>query len=355
MNHFLKSTREESDAHMLAWLQGTGMVVGHWGTGFPADIESLAPEGVDLHRYYTDPAVVAQREDTRLRSKLYPLDMLPIAMPDINTLPIALYLGAQPQFTRSNIWYNHTDLSPENDRPLLFDPLNEWYQNHTALLQACRERANGAYYVGMPAMVPNLDVLVELRGAQQLLMDLVLSPEWVHHKLQEINDAALKASSGMAALCTDEKGWMTYGYFMFRGPGKIALAHCDTAAMISEDMFREFVVPYVAQHCQFHNYTLYHVDGPAALRSVDALLEIDNLSALQFTPGPQVPQGGNKQWFDLYRKIKQAGKSVMAVWIAPEEIEPLLDAVGPQGMYLMVDIVHERQIEQTQRIIERFR
>lgn len=353
---FLKPKQDEADARMLAWWKGTGMVVGHWGTGFPADFEgSEAPEGVDLFDYYTNPEKIAEREHKRLSGKSFPLDMLPIAIPDINTLPIALYTGAAPHFSRGNIWYEASGLSPENSQKLIFSPDNSWYQNHIAILNTVKNTSAGEYFVGLPALVPNLDVLVELRGAQNLMLDMVMEPEWVHQKLRELNEVFFEVYPAMLPYATDEKGWSTQGYFMFRGPGKVGLSHCDTAAMISTEMFREFVVPYVQEQCDYLDYSLYHVDGPAALRSVDPLLEIASLRALQFTPGPQVPQGGDPCWYDLYKKIKRAGKSVMAVWIEPEEIAPLLDAVGPEGMYLMVNFTHEKQIGKVENIVRAYR
>jgi hypothetical protein len=355
MNGFLKEDIEETDLNMLAWLNGTGMVAGHWGTGFLADLENNAAEGNDLEKFYTDPETVAAREEVRLCSKSFPLDLMPIAIPDMNTLPLALYLGAEPSFSRNNIWYRHTDLSPENDKNLAFDPGNHWFRNHVSIFEAVRERSRGRYFIGLPALVPNLDVLVELRGAQNLMMDLVTDPEWVHEKLKELNRGFFEVYPRMLSLASDSKGWSTHGYFMFRGPGKVGITHCDTAALISVDMFKEFVLPRVREQCEYLDYSLYHVDGPQALRTVDPLLEIDTLTALQFTPGPQVPQGGNPCWYDLYRKIKAAGKSVMAVWIEPEEIKPLLDAVGPEGMYLMINLLEERQIKETALILDQYR
>ena len=37
----------------------------------------------------------------------------------------------------------------------------------------------------------------------------------------------------------------------------------------------------------------------------------------------------------MYRRILDAGKSVQAVGVKPEEVVPLLDAVGGEGMYVM--------------------
>ncbi len=154
----LKSNITESDDHMLGWWNGTGMVVGHWGTGLPRELWDEPPEEADPERWYTNPDDVGEREDCRLRNNKYPLDTLPIAFPDINTLPIALYLGAEPEFSRNNIWYNGIDIGPENDRPLELDENNRWFRNHIELLEACSRRADGDYFVGMPALVPNLDI-----------------------------------------------------------------------------------------------------------------------------------------------------------------------------------------------------
>ena len=41
-------------------------------------------------------------------------------------------------------------------------------------------------------------------------------------------------------------------------------------------------------------------------------------------------------WYDLYRRILRAGKSVQAVEVKPEEVVPLLEAVGPEGMFVQV-------------------
>lgn len=354
MNTLLKKNSEESDKNMLAWLNGEGLVVSNWGTGFPGDFNQNAPEHIDLTDFYTNPKTVAEREDGRIRSKIFPLDMLPLAIPDINTLPLALYLGTEPKFAPNTIWYEHTDISPDNDRDLIFSEDNHWYQNHIALFEESVKASRGEYLIGLPAVVPNLDVLVELRGAQNLLMDLVTDPEWVHEKLAQLNTVFQEVYSRMLPYCTDAKGWSTQGYFMFRGPGKVGLSHCDTASLISVQMFEEFVVPYLTEQCNFLDYSLYHVDGPDAVRSVDPLLEIPSLNALEFTPGPQVPSGGKPCWYDFYKKIKAAGKGVQAVEILPDEVEPLLDEVGPEGMYIMVEFETEEEIDAVAKVVEKF-
>jgi hypothetical protein len=125
--------------------------------------------------------------------------------------------------------------------------------------------------------------------------------------------------------------------------------------MISQKDFRRFALPYLREQCQRIDYTLYHLDGVDALRHLDAVLEIEKLKAVQWTPGAGQPQGGNPCWYDLYRRIRKAGKSVMPCWVEPQELRPLLDQVGPEGLNILMHFRSEREIDKAVRIAEGFR
>jgi len=79
---------------------------------------------------------------------------------------------------------------------------------------------------------------------------------------------------------------------------------------------------------------MFHLDGHQCIPHLDLLLDIEPLDAVEWTPDPQVPGGGDPAWYPLYRKILAAGKSVQAIGVKPEEVEPLLDSVGGKGMYI---------------------
>ena len=78
--------------------------------------------------------------------------------------------------------------------------------------------------------------------------------------------------------------------------------------------------PFIREQCRWLDYSLYHLDGVAAVRHLDALLEIEELDAIQWTPGVGEPQGGDPRWYDLYRRIRAAGKSVMPCWVEVDEL-----------------------------------
>jgi len=125
--------------------------------------------------------------------------------------------------------------------------------------------------------------------------------------------------------------------------------------MISEADFRRFVLPYIREQCRKIDYTLYHLDGVDAQRHLDAILEIEELNAVQWTPGYGEPQGGDPCWYELYKKILGSGKSVMPCWVQVNELQPLLDNVGNEGLNILMDFRSEKDIDAALEIVEKYR
>ena len=57
----------------------------------------------------------------------------------------------------------------------------------------------------------------------------------------------------------------------------------------------------------------------------------------------------------MYRRILEAGKSVWIAHVKVEEIGPLLDAIGTQGVYLTVPSESEEHFAEAERIVRGYR
>lgn len=352
-----KEDWERTAARFDAWWRGEGMLVSHWGNGI---LPPGVPATVSAHSSSADwrkPVDFALSERAALKTKSFPLDIVPFVFADYGTLSLAPLLGAQVNFGEDTVWYGPAGLAPDLDRKLVFDETNPFWSNLLAIVDESRALAGDDYFVGSPALAPGLDVLAELCGTAELMTSLALEPEWVHSKLEEIQEASYRALDALYPHIRAADGSMFHAFFMFWCRGRAGFAQCDAAAMISPTMFEEFCIPDLREYCRRFDRVLYHVDGPQALPTVDALLEVEGLSAIEFTPGPQLPTGADPSFFDLYRRIKAAGKSVQAVWIKPaaEEVERLLDAVGPGGMYLEIEYGSMDEVEDIARVVEKFR
>ena len=82
---------------------------------------------------------------------------------------------------------------------------------------------------------------------------------------------------------------------------------CDLSVMLSNPMFKEFIMPELQAQCELLEYPLYHFDGIEQLRHLDDLLSIPNLKTIQRT---QVAgQGPVTDYIPALQKIQAAEKT----------------------------------------------
>ena len=99
------------------------------------------------------------------------------------------------------------------------------------------------------------------------------------------------------------------------------------------------------------DYSFYHMDGTAQFRHLDALLAIEELDGIQWTPEPSVP--GNPDHFaDVWRRVQDAGKRLM-FFVSPQHIAPLFKSIGREGVFLSVNCKDETQAREVLRELER--
>ena len=309
-----------------------------------------APRAATPHQQWFDPEWRAEYLDWYVGHSCLKADMLPVANTQLGPGSLAAILGARLEGGEDTIWI-HPD--PQFSDKLSFDRDNESYVIHKKLLEACKRRAQGNYYVGMPDLMEGLDVLAAMKGTDKVLLDTVMQPETLEKQLQFINDVYFEVFDELYDIIRvgDE---MAFCYFSLWAPGKMTKLQSDISTMISTADYRRFVQPYLREQCQRIPYTLYHLDGVGALHHLPAILEIDELKAIQWTPGVGEPQGGDKKWYPLYRQILDAGKSVMCCWVTLEQLRPLLDNIGAEGVHLEMDFHNEQEVEQAMRIVEEY-
>ena len=351
----------EAREHFVQWWRGDGMVV--WITA-PRDrpMEDIAeparPE--DLTTAWIDPKFRCDQEEYQLARTYFGGDAFPLLRTMIGPGSLGMFLGAQPQFAPDTVWYEPCIDEPDAYGTIRFDPEdNRWWDVHLALLREAVGRANGRYRVGMPDLIENLDTLAAMRGIEELMTDLLARPGWVSEKLAEINQAYFAMFELLFAEFRDADGGCSDSAFSIWGPDKTAKVQCDVSAMISPAMFRRFVAPALDAQCRRLDHAMYHLDGEDALAHLDALLEIESIDAIEWTPRflavSAADGGGAAKWHELYRWIRSAGKSVQAVSVAPDHVLPLLDELGPAGMYLSVRAPNQAAAEKVEEDIRRYR
>jgi hypothetical protein len=282
---------------------------------------------------WTDPVYRARRAEYEISRNFYGGEAFPHFDAHVGPGSLGMILGAEPEFTTRTVWYRPCIEDPETYPPVRFDPDNRWLKMHIAMLDEGRRVADGRFLVTLPDLIENVDTLAQMRDSQTLLLDMIERPEWIERSMGEINRAFFEVFDAMYAHAEFDGG-NAFSAFRIWGPGKTAKLQCDASAMFSPQMFRRFVVPALREQCQWLDYSLYHLDGTQALCHLDALLEIEELDAIQWTPQTAMETSGHPRWYDVYRRILKAGKSVQGLWMEPDHVLPLLDAVGAEGVFV---------------------
>lgn len=263
-------------------------------------------------------------------------EAFPYFDPHFGPCNLASFVGATPVFEEDSVWYAPIMQDLSSAPPLRFDPDNPWWRAQLAVVAHGAASARGRYLVAFPDVIENVDILAALRGTTEILTDMALEPEAVLRRVAELNTVYHEAFSRLQPFIQDAHGGNCVSVFDLWGPGRTIKVQCDLSAMFSPRMFEELVLPGLVEQCSRYDYVLYHLDGSQALQHLDLLLSLECIDAIEWTPEPGAPWGGSPRWYDLYRKILAAGKSVQAVFVQLEEAEPLINAVGAAGMFLML-------------------
>ncbi len=284
-----------------------------------------------LEERYTDVDYLLAAVEYGLKRTYYAGDMFPHFAPYLGAGSVALYLGSEPGFAEDTIWFEKCIDGLKDPIPS-FDPNNKWWLKTLEITQKAVERFRGKALVTFPDLVENVDIIASLRGTEELLFDLIECPEDVHRWQKALLDLYFEYYDRLYDMIKEDDGGSSFIAFNIWGPGRTAKIQCDFSAMISKPMFDEFVAPYLEEQAKRLDYVCYHLDGPGALQHVDTLVSLPNIDAIQWTPGAGTSGVGDPAWIPLYKKIREAGKSLVLLGPSPDEAEHIAREVGPEGI-----------------------
>jgi len=345
-----KPNWDETKKHFNDFWNRKGVVIASWGP--PKAVKQIEPVQEvgcpDIREYYLNPVLRAKVNHYRLSEGYFGADVLPLSDTFFGPGSLATFIGSEPGISDETIWFEPcvmNESEPEKLPPLKFDPENKWWKLTEQTLKECVRLGKGKYMVGCPDLVENIDVLSSLRDPQTLMFDMIERPEWVKQKVWEINKVWFEAYQRIYDIIKLDDGSSSWAAFRVWGAGKTAKLQCDASAMFSPEMFKEFVVPALTEQCSWLDNSLYHLDGTQAMCHLDALLAIKELDAIEWTPQAGIEPGAHPRWFDLYRKIIDAGKSVQIMSVGHDDLKPMLDKIGRDGIYVMTGGVSAAQME----------
>jgi len=317
-----------------------------WVTVPDAKPGAPPPEPATDDELWTDVEYVIEAAEYSLSHSQYFGDALPIYNPWLGPDQVAAWLGSEmtlrPRDFTSWVKPFVTDWS-EHPR-LAIGPDNQWWKLYLEILSASVERGKDKWVTTYPDLHTGIDGLSAIRGPENLLVDLLENPDSIPRAMRDmtelfkwivdiVSDIVLPSGQGTTNWTA---GWSRERF--------LCIGQNDFTCMISPEMFDEFCFQDILETTNYVDHSLYHLDGPGAIRHVPRLLEIEKLDSIQWIHGAGQPSAVH--WLELLKQIQQAGKSVQ-VYYGPthgdeadtvEELKILCRELDPNRLFFWANV-----------------
>ncbi|HNS50996.1 MAG TPA: uroporphyrinogen decarboxylase family protein [Anaerolineae bacterium] len=256
--------------------------------------------------------------------------------PDLGSAVAASFLGVEPRFGSRSVLNESgpSDTLQELEEKIAFDPENTWWRASLDLLRTALAAYRGRFVVGFPNLGGALDTLASLRGTQNLLMDLVLVPELVHKLEAKVAEVWARYLEELHSVIRESGQQGTTSWTGIWGAGKSYPIQCDLSVMVSPGMFQEFAVPSLRAMGQAVDQCIMHYHAESPKKTLDRMLELEEIDAIQWSPGVHDPAMDDESWLPLYRKITERGKGLVLYEVRPDRVEWLVRQL-PAGRLAM--------------------
>ena len=313
-----------------------------WVTAPGAKPSPSIPEPTSNEELWTNVDYVVTSTESALAGTHFAGDALPVFCPWLGPDQFAGWLGAdlvlQPREFTS---WSKPFVRDWNEYPeLRIDPANKWWRLYLQVLRESVRAGKDKWVTGYPDLHSGIDALSALRGPENLADDLVNNPAVIHRAMRQLTDlwkfVVDTVSEIILPAGQGTSNWtMGWSHKQF-----LCIGQNDFSCMISPAMFETFCCQDNLECCNHVDCSIYHLDGPGAVRHVPMLLKLDRLNCIQWIQGAGSPLPS--QWLDLLRRIQSAGKSVQLYYgkdhggdaDLKRELDILCGALDPNRLFI---------------------
>jgi hypothetical protein len=276
---------------------------------------------------------------------------------------LAAFIGSDYVLDSDSVWFGREQFIRDwASKPAI--KLNEKHELWKALIDLTEHfarNAPGKYLMGITDLGGNFDIAVSLRGAQQLIFDMIDNPNEVKRLVEQIDEVWFTCMERLFGIISQyvqgNSSWMNLWCRERWYP-----LQCDFAALISPEMFEEFVKPSLMREAAFLDKAIYHLDGAEQIAHLDHILDIEGIHGIQWQPKPVedpvtgvfYQNQGSEEWFPLYKKIQERGKNLVLMYVPPEDVEKLLNNLSSKGLFISTNCSSEEEARDLLKRVERW-
>lgn len=303
-----------------------------------------------LTERWTDVDYIIESGREHMQNTYYGGASYPILWPNLGPDIFGATLGCDIEFGESTSWA-HPVLGALENCPVTRNTENTWYKKIVAMTRAIAEDSRGDYIAGITDLHGGMDGMVSLRGPEQLCVDMLDEPETVQEKCMKSFEAYRSIYTELNGIIGQKQKGSTNWMGVYHPEGWY-VSSCDLICMISDQMLRDFVFPELKLELELYGHSIFHLDGPGALRHLDALLELDGIHGIQWVYGDGQPTAAH--WIEVLQKIQKAGRMVH-IAATHSDLPELKKYLQPEGLILSTWAENETQAKEIEAFVANWR
>jgi len=284
-----------------------------------------------LRQRWLDVEYAIDRAEAAVAGGIFLAETFPRYEPSVGPELCATIFGAELEFMETTT-YSTPILKSCREilrlRPNLDTP---YWNNIRAKTDLSLARGRGKWITALPDLHTNGDLVAALRNPQDLCLDLADDLEGVRAACDYVNDVSYRLMFDDLWGRIRAAGQPCTNWTPVLHAGRMYTTSCDFICMISPRMFEASILPALCGEMKWLERNIYHLDGPGALKHLDALLALPELDAVQWIYG--AGSGPARRWIDVYQKIQSAGKGIQLIAEDVHDAQAVAEHLGPEGVW----------------------
>jgi hypothetical protein len=271
-------------------------------------------------------------------------------MPAAAVIPwLSGMLGSTLRILPGNVLGEDRSATWEEMEALRLDQQNPWFKKYVEFAQTLVRHSNGRYPVSHGALVGPCDILGELRGHTQSIVDIMEEPERAMRALWRATHIFDEVTAAIWERLPLWHGGHFDGMYQLWAPGPIIRMQEDASGLYSPALYRKFLQPLDRYLAGRYANSFIHLHS-TSMFILDAFLEIEELKCFEINNdaiGPPLVE--MVPYFQMVQRVKRS--LLVRGSLTPDDARLLMDSLEPRGLYLLVVVKDPREADTLRPIV----
>lgn len=276
-------------------------------------------------------------------------DLVHTALPYATVPWVEALAGCPVRRGGSHLWADNVPGILEQPDTVRFDQSNPWTRKYDEFLEVYARKLSPRFAVAQSVVRGPIDVLSALLGPEEMVMAMCDRPVEMRRLLEHIVQLVKAFLLHQRRKIPDCQGGSVVGLYEIWAPGWALRLQEDSVALISPDIYRNFIAPLDKQLFALTPYNLLHTHS-TSMHILPQFLEQPGLGAVEISKDEGVSDV--KMLWPAFKSVQAADHPlVIRGRLDNVETEMLLRELDPRGLSIQVVVDTEAEACQMLEIL----